>query len=351
MPSRNGRGGAVAQASSLMLLVLLAGGCVHVAPLDETNWRSYRARFISGEGRVVDTGQGGISHSEGQGYGLLLAAAHDDRATFDKLWDWTKTHLALREDALLAWKWEPSKDGAGSGRVPDLNNASDGDLLVCWALLRAGRRFHEARYITASRKISAAIRSELIRQTPQGSVLLPGAQGFIRDDGIVVNLSYWVFPALEELYRAEHEPAFRALERSGHKLLSHARFGRWNLPPDWLLVGEELRPAPGFAPRFGYDALRIPLYLAWAGRRRDLLTPFLGYWHAQSAQDPAAWVDLVNDAQGEKALPATAVLRAFSAVGEKIAPTEVIPPLDEEDYYSASLRLLVELAAHERMRR
>ena len=42
-------------------------------------WRAYKARFVTAQGRVVDTANGLVSHSEGQGYGMLLAVAADDR--------------------------------------------------------------------------------------------------------------------------------------------------------------------------------------------------------------------------------------------------------------------------------
>lgn len=48
-------------------------------------WQSYKARFVTAQGRVVDTGNGNISHSEGQGYGMLLAVAANDRETFNDL--------------------------------------------------------------------------------------------------------------------------------------------------------------------------------------------------------------------------------------------------------------------------
>jgi len=34
---------------------------------------TYQSKFISPEGRVIDDANGGISHSEGQGYGMLIA--------------------------------------------------------------------------------------------------------------------------------------------------------------------------------------------------------------------------------------------------------------------------------------
>jgi hypothetical protein len=48
-------------------------------------WRSYKRRFLSDQGRVIDTANGGISHSEGQGYGMLLAVAASDHETFDAI--------------------------------------------------------------------------------------------------------------------------------------------------------------------------------------------------------------------------------------------------------------------------
>jgi endoglucanase len=50
---------------------------------NEEAWRAYKLKFVSEAGRVVDTANGMVSHSEGQGYGLLLAVAAGDRSTFD----------------------------------------------------------------------------------------------------------------------------------------------------------------------------------------------------------------------------------------------------------------------------
>jgi Endoglucanase Y len=65
----------------------------------KAQFMAYKALFIDG-GRVIDTGNGDVSHSEGQGYGMLFAIAADDKATFDALWQWTKSTL-MRKDGLL----------------------------------------------------------------------------------------------------------------------------------------------------------------------------------------------------------------------------------------------------------
>ncbi|MEQ4600202.1 MAG: glycosyl hydrolase family 8, partial [Methylobacteriaceae bacterium] len=91
---------------------------------DDAAWRAYRSRFITEQGRIVDTANGLISHSEGQGYGMLLAVAAGDRPTFERIWGWTRANLMVRSDELLAWRWAPDHRPA----VSDMNNATDGDI-------------------------------------------------------------------------------------------------------------------------------------------------------------------------------------------------------------------------------
>ncbi|MGH7860175.1 MAG: glycosyl hydrolase family 8, partial [Candidatus Binatia bacterium] len=100
-----------------MLSFALLLGCrpSGTAP-DRAEWLAYRERFVTPEGRVVDTGNGGISHSEGQGYAMFLAVSFGDRAAFERIWRWTKETLQVRADKLFAWKWEPAESG---GAVKD----------------------------------------------------------------------------------------------------------------------------------------------------------------------------------------------------------------------------------------
>ena len=72
---------------------------------DATAWTAWKARFVTDAGRVVDTGNQGISHSEGQGFGMLLAVAANDRPTFERIWGWTRANRMVRDDQLLAWRW------------------------------------------------------------------------------------------------------------------------------------------------------------------------------------------------------------------------------------------------------
>ena len=52
--------------------------------LSPQQWQPWRDRFMTADGRIVDDANSNISHSEGQGYGLLLAALAQDRAALDR---------------------------------------------------------------------------------------------------------------------------------------------------------------------------------------------------------------------------------------------------------------------------
>jgi endoglucanase len=198
------------------------------APTPEALWNDYKARFIAPEGRLVDD-TGNVSHSEGQGYGMLLAVFSDDRATFNKLWNWTDTNLEVGPEGLAAWRWRPQD----SPHVMDKNNATDGDLLIAWALAEAGKRWGEKAFTARAHKISIAIFGKVVRPTIFGPAVSPGLHGFgpdDTDDGPVVNLSYWVFPAFDALAEVAPELDWAGLRQSGLALIDAAQFGPRRLP-------------------------------------------------------------------------------------------------------------------------
>jgi endoglucanase len=319
---------------------------------DASAWRAYKGRFITGEGRIVDTGNGMISHSEGQGYGLLLAVAADDREAFERIWGWTRANLLVRGDELLAWRWEPDARPA----VADMNNASDGDLLVAWALTEAAEAWSDLAYRVAARRIAVDIGRKLVLpKTPSGALLLPAAAGFAaedRPDGPVISLSYWVFPGLDRLSSSAHEFDWTALTRSGLQLLEKTRVGKTRLPGEWLSLREnEPRAAQGLPATFSYNNIRIPLYLAWSGLGSgDDYAPFLSLW----AQRPARGLPIVDTADGrsvafleETGYAAIADLAACAAKGAKL-PASFPNVRMSENYYPATLHMLARVAVQMR---
>lgn len=315
-----------------------------------SDWSLFKKRFVRSDGRVVDTGNDNVSHSEGQGYGMLLAEACGDRRSFDRIWNWTKTNLQTRPgDKLLSWQWKPAPDGNG-GAVSDPNNASDGDLLVSWALVRAANRWGVYAYQQAAAEILLDLNRLAVRQTPSGPILLPGVHGFVKEDGITLNGSYYVFPAFREIAAAFPGTGWDRVADFGHQLLLKTRFGDARLNPDWFLdAGGFYSLETQFPPDFGYNAIRIPLHAAWQNPRSDLLATYVKFWRGfPDLSKMPATVNLETNTFGpDPSLPGMQAVARFTVAagsGEKLAIRGIPPLTREEPYYSASLKLLTKLA-------
>jgi len=314
------------------------------------DWAAYRARYIAAEGRVIDTGNGGISHTEGQGCGLLFAEYFDDPATFDRILDWTARTLARPEDALHAWRYRPGDRKP----VSDTNNATDGDLLIAWALARAARRWGAPDHGRAAAGIARDVLRLLTIRVNGNLLLLPGVAGFVRPTAVVVNPSYYVFPAFPLLATLAPSPAWIELRLQGRQLIADGRFGRWMLPPDWLLVGRgpgDLAPAPPWPPLCSYDAIRVPLYLGWAGIAAPVIGAFAAFYAPRDGRPPPAWVNVETEAEASYAAPSgmLAVARLAAAIGTMPPlPIDLPSVAEAPDYYSATLTLLARIAWQER---
>ncbi len=247
------------------------------ASLPAGAWELYRQRFVTAEGRVVDDANGGISHSESQGYGLLLACLAGDRGGFASILSFTRTELLIRDDGLAAWRWDPK----ATPRITDINNASDGDLLIAEALACAGTRWSMPAYTTAARQIARSLAKAALVKRGSETWLMPAAKGFSeqeRPDGPVINASYFVFEAFPILTRLTGDQGWMQAQASGLKLLDDLA-KRKTPAADWLSLKSEPKPAEGFPPQFGYNALRIPLDLLRAGLAdKARLEPFRQAW-------------------------------------------------------------------------
>jgi endoglucanase len=138
---------------------------------------------------------------------------------------------------------------------------------------------------------------------------------------------------------------WHGLIQSGKLLLQASRFGQWQLPPDWLDVqGTTLKPAD--SQEFGYNALRIPLYLLWAGDEQpELLAPFREFWqpHVLQKNIPPT-VNLVTGKTADYA----ASKGIACMVQWTLAPLELSGECSQAsrstEYYSAVLGLLTSIA-------
>lgn len=225
-------------------------------------WQAWKGAYLTPDGRVVDEPQRSASHSESQGFGLCLAAAFQDRQAFQAIRAWTTMNLRVRNDSLLAWRWLPEQTVA----VPDRNNATDGDLFFAWGLLLGASAFGDETFLEDARQIVADLVRECIVASPDGSglLLLPAADGFDTADAVTINPSYYMPRAMRELAFALGEMRLLQCHDDGLALLE--RLAGPGLTPDWVRITEQgPTSAIGMSAAFGYEAMRVPLYLLWSG--------------------------------------------------------------------------------------
>lgn len=242
----------------------IAGAIPPNHPLHST-WDAWKAMCLTPEGRIIDGFQNGDSHSEGQSYGLVLAAAFDDMATFDSIMAWTENNLAIRDDSLLAWRWRHDQ----SPPVPDKNNASDGDLFYAWALSAVAVRYDRADLGVRARLIAADLVRLCVVAHPNGSgaqLFLPAAAGFITDTGPIINPSYYMPRAMREVAAATGTATLARVAEDGIAMMD--QMAQTGLVPDWArITATGWQPPPdGFSANAGYEAMRVPLFAAWSGQ-------------------------------------------------------------------------------------
>ena len=270
--------------------------------------RRFLSRYALPDGRVVRHDQGGDTVSEGQAYGMLIAAAIGDRDRFGRIWRWTKTHLG-RPDGLFAWHW-------AGGRVVDPQAASDADLEIARALLVAGCRFGDA---SLGRRAVAVGRAVLAHETAQrGRRLILAAGPWATGSPITVNPSYLDPALLDALGRLTGDRRFGDLvdgTAGAIAAVSHP------LPPDWATVDEQGAVTPSGPPgqrvpaTYGFDAPRAIVWSAVADRA------------AGRRLAARAWPALKDRVTAEP-LAAVAAAAAAAAAGDRGARDRLLAQAD-----------------------
>jgi len=313
-------------------------------------WEEFKSHFITQDGRVIDYYNGQISHSEGQGYGMLLSTMYNDKATFDKLWQWVKSNLGVRGDNLFAWKW--GERVSGKWGVVDYNNATDGDILIAYALILADEKWPKNNYKSKGLQIVESLKNNLVINWEGGKFLLPGYYGFIKENGFVLNPSYFIFSAYRAFANVDDKATWDKIYKDSLVLLAKLPSSSLHLPADWIFLnGTTISLAPEKNPYFGYEAIRVLLYLPWeeSPQFSKGLTEMLDIYKKLGYMP--LWVDLANDSISMK--PALAgfyavYARAAERIGEKTLSEKLFKEAAEKlnyekkDYYSFCLYLLAE---------
>lgn len=251
------------------LALMLYAAPVHAAAANCSKpwpaWDAFKKNFISKEGRVVDGSTEAMkTTSEGQSYAMFFALVANDRATFERLLDWTENNLAQGDLAsrLPSWAWGKNDDGAWT--VLDENSASDADLWLAYDLGEAGRLWTDRRYVALSSLIADRVLSDETKSVPGlGYVLLPGMNGFVRDaNKVLLNPSYVPMQLMRWFSVHSKDTRWVSLLDSSRRLLLEA--SPKGYAPDWVGYDHE-RFVPDDGDKAGigsYDAIRVYL---WAG--------------------------------------------------------------------------------------
>lgn len=248
-------------------------------------------------GRIIDhTEKADFTTSEGQSYGMFFALVQNDRERFDKMAAFVEKSLcggSFRE-RLPAWKFE-------DGKIADRNNATDSDLLIAYDLLEAARLWNEPRYREDALGILSLLKQTCVFSNQyMGPLMLPGTSGFVHDDEVVINPSY--FPPFVMQRIGQEDPDFKDIYRavmqavvqgsgSGYvaDFLSFNKRGDLVVKPD--TVGS-------------YDAVRFYMWLGITSKadpNRRILLPL--------------YANMVNRMLEERTIPTTVSLYDDSASG------------------------------------
>ncbi len=321
--------------SFLLLFCTLAA---YPAGATEFDWSTFKQRFMASDGRIMDTGNHNVSHTEGQGYALLFAVAAGDKTGFERIWHWTDSNLRDPQTGLFFWRYNP----VVANPIEDHNNASDGDLLIAWALLKAASLWQNPSYQLASDGIVQALLKHTVVNFAGYTVMLPGRQGFQLSDSLTLNPSYFIFPAWRDLAQHSHLTILYRLMDDAQRLLTSIDWGRSQVPSDWLSLQSngKTTPAAKWPARVSYDAIRVPIYIKWVTPDHLLLARWQTWFGRYPRTQTPAW-ESVNEQSVASYNMSGGLLAARDLTMNRAPDTRIHP---QDDYYSASLKLLSALA-------
>lgn len=313
--------------------------------------RSFLDRYLDRDGRVVRRDQGSDTVSEGQAYAMLIAAGVNDRDRFERTWRWTRENLQ-RPDGLLSYLWR-------AGRVADPQPASDADLDAARALLLAADRFGVDRYRRDGLRIARGISEKETAASDAGLLLLAGPWA---DYGkrLAVNPSYFAPRTYAVLAQATADDDWRRLAASSRAVVTTLQAGGTLLPPNWAIIGGDsgIRASgppgnEGQAPKYGFDAARLPLRYAESCDPRDRRLA-AGVWRVLRIRgiDKLSTrhdLDGERDESGVHPVGLVGAAAAAKAAGDAETSTLLLSRADELDrrsptYYGAALVALGRLA-------
>jgi len=213
--------------------------------------------------RPDSPGEIDTSNSEGTAYGMLLAVAMNDPATFDGLWSYSQ--LFLDSNGLMNWEIDPNGDGPtseGSGAATDADE--DMAYALLWADARwGGKGTLSTSYHDLAVKQINAIWSAEVDHT-RNDALAPGDQF---GGASIVDISYFA-PSYYRLFAtASGQSGWNDVVDTSYAIiaasLSTANGNATNgLVPAWCTPSGALQAPSGKPTNYQLDSCRTPFRIA-----------------------------------------------------------------------------------------
>ena len=179
---------------------------------------------------------------------------------------------------------------------------------------------------------------------------MPAVDGFDKPSALVVNPSYYLFPALRRFAAELPDQRWDRLWSDGVALFRSARFGSYGLPADWLSLtrdGRSVVLADAWPARYSFDAVRLPLYMMWAGLQNEPAVDAADtFWTKNGGPSAPAWTDLRTGAMAPYNLNSGMdAIRLLVRARHGLRSVELPPVAHASDYYAGALTMLAHAAA------
>lgn len=206
------------------------------------DWRSRYVEVIEPNlARVHDPEQDSVTVSEGIGYGMLFAVMHDDKETFDALYEYCKKFR--NENGFMNWKI------SRYGEIIGLGAATDAEEDIAYSLYLAYKKWEEEGYLT-----EAILRINKIQQflVNADDRILPGDEW---GNTNAYNPSYVTPEYYLCFYEITEDERWIHILETNIEYLSEIAQKETGLFPDWINFETENHTI------FGYESVRVPIRL------------------------------------------------------------------------------------------
>lgn len=235
-------------------------------------YNAHKRDYVEKEsGRTVDRQRDNVTTSEGESYTMLRAVWMDDRATFDKSWEWTQKNLKRPNDKLFSWFYGKRPDGS-FGILKDKggeNTATDGDQDIALALVLGSQRWQDPEYLRQAREIIGDIWELEVVSVGGKPILAANNLEKAAKDTMVVNPSYFAPYAYKIFAKVDPKHDWNALAANSYDVAERSITGKLNksqsagLPPDWITIDKktgaiQASNQPTLTTNYSYDAMRLP---------------------------------------------------------------------------------------------